>query len=144
MTAATCKVVGMVAGGRQHIVASVGLDDPVLLIPEPDNAYDPNAVAVYTAPRTALLHPEALVSSLRDPAGGGTVHERDRALLIDRQAGYLPRDLAARLDLPAKGIVGYVAEVRWAPTEYDRQGRPTEPRPAGFDVVADITFKDHP
>lgn len=144
MTAATCKVVGMVAGGRQHVVAYVAVNDPVLLLPEPDNPHDGNAVAVYTAPRTVLLHPEVLVSSLRDPAGGGTIHPLDRSLLIDRQAGYLPRDLAARLTLPAEGIVGYVAEVRWAPTEYDREGRPTEPRPAGFDVVADLTFKDHP
>jgi hypothetical protein len=134
------KLVGQVAGGREHIVAQASHGDPVLLVPEPTNEYDPNAVAVFTMPRTALEHPEVLHSSLRDPAGVGIIHDDDRRTMMDRQAGYLPRDFAVRLSLPPEGVVGFVSEIRHAPTEvvYDRNGRESiaPPRVAGFDITA--------
>lgn len=135
---ATVRVVGMKAGGRQHVVAYVGRGDPVLLVPEPTNPHDRHAIAVYTAQRAALLHPDRLVSSLRDPDRIGHLDPADRALLLDRQAGYLPRDVAATLRLPPGGIVGYVSHVRHEPPTYDRSGRETPPTPAGFDVTADF------
>lgn len=129
----TVKVVGMVAGGRQHVVAHTREGDPVLLIPELDNAYDPNAIAVYTAPRAVLVGD--VVSSIKDPRHLGTLDEEDRRLLIDRQAGYVPAEVAKQLRLDLGGVVGYVSRVRWAPPEYDARGREREPRVAGFDVT---------
>lgn len=133
---ATVKVVGMVAGGRQHVVASVQPGDPVLLIPEPDNPHDRHAVAVHTASRRMLLHPTLLVSSITDVDHVGHIHDDDRILLMDRQAGYLPRDVAALLTLPADGIVGYVSAIRHAPDDYTADGDTHPPRTAGFDVTA--------
>ena len=135
---AAVRVVGMKAGGRQHVVAYVNLHDPVLLVPQPDNPHDRHAIAVYTAQRRALLYPDLLVSSLTDPMGVGQIHSDDRALLMDRQAGYLPRDVAATLRLPADGLVGYVSAVRYEPPTYDRHGRQDPPTPAGFDVTANF------
>lgn len=132
---ASVKVVGMKAGGREHIAAHVREGDPVLLVPEPDNPHDRFAIRVYTTPR-ATLNGE-VVSSILDPAGIGAVSDEDRTLLMDRQAGYVPRDVACQIDLPAGGIVGYVSGVRWHPPEYDQYGREREPRVAGFDVTAE-------
>ncbi|MFN2346021.1 MAG: HIRAN domain-containing protein [Dermatophilaceae bacterium] len=134
---ASVKVVGMVAGGREHVVASVSKGDPVLLLPEPDNAYDPNAIAVYTAPIGTFN--DDVVSSVTDPARIGHVSDADRRLLIDRQAGYIPRDVASRYRLPPVGIIGYVAAVRFAPPEYVDGPQGLEPGPArvaGLDVTA--------
>lgn len=138
---AASKVVGMKAGGREHIVAHSREGDPVLLVPEPTNRFDPNAIAVYTAPRAALRHP--VVSSVNDGVEHvGMVDEEDRLLLMDRQAGYIPKELASQLDLPPQGIVGWVSQVRWHPPEIDRKGQPAEPRVAGFDVTAWFTRRD--
>jgi hypothetical protein len=132
---AAVKVVGMVAGQRQHVVAQVSEGDPVLLLPEPDNPHDPYAIAVYTMPRTLLTAP--VVSSLRDDVERtGMLDPADRQTIIDRQAGYLPADLAADLDLDPDGIVGFVSTVRYAPHEYLPTGEPADPQPAGFDVCA--------
>lgn len=139
---AASKVVGMRAGGREHVVAHTRTGDPVLLVPEPTNAYDPNAIAVYTAPRAALLHPDALVSSVQDPDRAGSIHDEDRLLLMDRQAGYIPKDLACQLALPATGIVGWVSQIRWAPPDYDRTGKQQEDRVAGFDVTCWFVRRD--
>lgn len=140
---ATSRVVGMVAGGREHIVARVQHGDPVLLLPEPDNPYDRHAVAVYTTPRQLLAEP--VVSSVKSPPAG-TISAQDRRTMLDRQAGYLPRDVAARLDLPRTGAVGWVSQVRYAPAEtrFDHHGNtvPTDdPRPAGFDVTAWLEYR---
>lgn len=140
---ASVRVVGMKAGGREHVVAHVAVGDPALLIPQPDNPYDPHAIAVYTAGRRVLLHPDRLTSSVTDPARRGSIHPDDRALLIDRQAGYIPRDVAAQLTLPADGIVGYVSQVRYPPPQYDLFGEEVPPTPAGFDVTAWLDRVDH-
>jgi len=138
---ATVKVVGMVAGGRGHIVSQIAEGDPVLLVPEPTNEFDPHAVAVYTAPRATLTG--AIVSSLKDQIEHvGMVSDEDRRLLMDRQAGYIPREVAATLDLPAEGIVGFIAHVRNAPPEYLDNGQLAPSRPAGFDVCAWLDRRD--
>lgn len=132
MTAAypPCKVVGMVAGGRGHVVAAVNLHDPVLLLPQPDNPYDRHAVAVYTLP--AAVCRGAVLSSIRDPDRIGELDPDDRVAILDRQAGYLPAPFAARLSLPSAGVVGYVSDVRYPPPS-DEPGRVY---PVGFDVTA--------
>lgn len=132
---AAVRVVGMRAGGREHVVAHVREGDPVLVVPEPDNPHDPHAIAVYTAPRRSLLYPHALTSSVTCPDRVGTVDDYDRLLLMDRQAGYLPADVAATLQLPASGIVGWVSTVRNGPPAYNRFGAELPPTPAGFDVT---------
>jgi hypothetical protein len=132
------KVVGMVAGGRGHVVAYVRERDPVLLLPEPTNQYDRHAIAVYTMPRATLE--DEVLSSLRDPQHVGRIGDADRRIILDRQAGYVPREVAATLSLPPTGIIGYVSAVRYAPPEttYDRNGRERVnlERVAGFDVCA--------
>lgn len=140
MRAAT-KVVGMKAGGREHIVAHVSEGDPVLLVPEPTNQFDPHAVAVYTAPRWSLTDP--VVSSVNDGVEHvGMISDEDRRLLMDRQAGYVPKDLARQLDIPPTGIVGWISQIRWHPPDYDRNGQQAKARPAGFDVTAWLVRKD--
>lgn len=132
----------MVAGGRGHIVAHVAEGDPVLLVPEPANKFDRHAIAVYTAPRAALVDP--VVSSVADPvARQGMISDEDRRLLMDRQAGYVPKDVARQLEIPPQGIVGWVSAVRWHPPEYDRTGTKAEPRVAGFDATAWLARKDN-
>lgn len=138
----TVRVVGMVAGGRQDVVAEVDLDDPVLLVPEPDNLHDPNAVAVYHLPSDWVKYPDVLESSVRDPAGVGYLDPTDRTQMLARQAGYLPSDIAALLaPLPSPGVVGVVTTVRYAPLEYVIEGGEVvldAPRVAGFDVTASL------
>jgi len=114
-------VVGQVAGQRTHVVAQTSEGDPVLLVPEPDNPHDPFAVAVYTAPAGALRHP--VVFSADDDLGKfGFVHDEDRLLLMDRQAGYISRTLAARMMMPPTGMVGRVSQVRFTPDTKERIG----------------------
>lgn len=134
---AAVKLVGQRAGGREHIVAHARKGDPVLILPEPDNPHDANAIAIYTAPRSSLQHPEALVSSVTDPDSGGTIHPEDRLLLTDRQAGYVPRTVNERFAVPPEGLIGFVSEIRWAPPDYDEHGREREPVVAGFDITAE-------
>lgn len=115
----------MKAGGRGHVVEFLHFADPCLAVPEPDNPHDANAIAVHTAPRDALRHP--ITSSVTDYRGRGLVHDEDRQLLMDRQVGYVPAKVAARLDLPGEGIVGWVGAVRF---------HPDTGLPSGFDMVA--------
>lgn len=116
----------MKAGGRDHVVEYIAAGDPCLAVPQPDNPHDANAIAVHTAPASALRHP--IVSSVRDAIDHvGLIHDEDRALLMDRQAGFVPAKVAARLDLPPEGIVGWVGTVRY---------HPDTGQPAGFDMVA--------
>lgn len=127
MTTIRSKVVGMVAGERLHVVAHVATGDPVLLVPEPSNPHDPNAIAVHTAPRS-------VVEGRPDPDGPGwNLTDADRRLLMDRQAGYVPATTARLFDLPPDGIAGTVADVRFPP-DYE----PNSDRPVGFDVRFDV------
>jgi len=110
-------LVGQKAGGRMHIASQASEGDPVLLVPEPDNPHDPDAVAVYTAPRSLVPWLDA----------------GDRKILMDRQTGYISRHLAARLDLPSEGVFGRVVNVRWLPFEVA-----TEHTVAGFDIEVEV------
>ncbi len=43
------KVRGVTYEGRQEIIAKLTGDEPVRIVPEPDNPYDKNALAVFVA-----------------------------------------------------------------------------------------------
>lgn len=135
MGATAIKIVGMKAGGREHIVKDCRINHPALLVPEPANRYDPHAIAVYTAPTEMLASPEVMVSSVTANDHVGFLTSEDRALLMSRQVGYVPKDMAAKLKLPKTGLVGYVSNVRVAPTEYLRDGSLAPETVAGIDVT---------
>ncbi len=63
-----CKVAGVTFEGRQEHIAKLHMSDPVQIVPEPENPYDPNALAVHVA------------------HGGDVFH-----------VGYIPRFLAAEI-----------------------------------------------
>lgn len=65
-----CKVAGVTFEGRQEIIGMMHGNEIVMLIPEPENKFDPNAIAVWVA---------------FPPESG---HEK-------AQIGYLPREFAA-------------------------------------------------
>lgn len=113
-------VVGMKAGGRQHVAAYVRIGDVALLMPEPTNPYDPNAVAVYVAPRGALRNPPDVDGTYaRSGIGADRLDPTDRALLLDRQVGYLPAAVSERVaaTIANDGLVTRVTDVRWHPDE---------------------------
>jgi len=60
------KVTGVTFEGRQLVLAEIAAGAPVMLMPEPENPFDKNAIAVWVSDRSAA-----------------------------RQIGYVPRDLAA-------------------------------------------------
>lgn len=62
------RVVGVTYEGRQAKIAGLLLSDPVRIVPEPDNPYDPNALAVHVAHEGKVEH-----------------------------VGYIPRDMAAEI-----------------------------------------------
>lgn len=50
------RVSGVTFEGRQALIAQIDLSDPCRLEPEPDNAYDKNAIAVKVAHNGAVWH----------------------------------------------------------------------------------------
>jgi hypothetical protein len=50
------KVAGVTYEGRQAYLAKLNGKEPVRLIPEPDNPYDPNAIAVHVAADGQIYH----------------------------------------------------------------------------------------
>jgi hypothetical protein len=83
------------------VLASLPIGAPLFLCAEPDNAVDPNAVAVWilseTIPASAHANLEA-----RLPDFGFTL---DSFLAVEQwHLGYIPKDFAARLK--AEGVVG--------------------------------------
>ena len=49
------KVAGVTYEGRQDIIAKLSGAEPCRIVPEPDNKYDPSALAVHVATRVASL-----------------------------------------------------------------------------------------
>lgn len=63
-----CKVAGVTFEGRQERIAKLVMSDPCRIVPEPENPYDANALAVHVAHDGEVLH-----------------------------VGFVPRDLAAAI-----------------------------------------------
>lgn len=126
MAVVRLRAVGMVAGERLHIVRDIAVGDPVLVMPDAYGAatgrdhHDPTALALFTAPATVLASPAAPTPS-------------DRRLLMDRHAGYVGAQVAARWALPDRGVMGTVAEVRHPP-----EWEPGADTPVGFDVTVKL------
>lgn len=62
------RVAGVTYENRQSIIAGLLLTDPARIVPEPENPYDPNALAVHVAHEGKVSH-----------------------------VGYIPRDMAAQI-----------------------------------------------
>lgn len=90
------KVSGVTFEGRQSLIEKLDIDDPVKLIPEPENPYDKNAIAVHIAhageiwhvgymPKAeaamyaTILDGEALIGSIFDITGGFEKYDGSRA-----------------------------------------------------------------
>jgi single-stranded-DNA-specific exonuclease len=63
------KVAGVTYEGRQDIIAALKGNEPCRIVPEPENPYDPNALAVHVAVAPGVV----------------------------RHVGFVPRDLAAQI-----------------------------------------------
>ncbi len=50
------KVRGVTFEGRQKIIAKLAVNEPARIVPEPTNAYDPNALAIHVATPDGVKH----------------------------------------------------------------------------------------
>lgn len=84
MNVVSFKVAGVTFEGRQERIALLDVGDPVRLIPEPENPYDSNALAVHVAYAGVVLH-----------------------------VGYMPREEAAQVApiLDGESVQGLVARL---------------------------------
>jgi hypothetical protein len=107
-----CRVAGVTFDGRQEIIGMMHGNEDVMLIPEPDNKYDENAIAVWVAFPTESGHEKA-------------------------QIGYLPRDVAASVAPIIEGekILCKVDEITGG---FELYGGDT----ANFGVVLDIELPE--
>lgn len=105
------KVAGVTFEGRQKYLANLRGDEPVRIVPEPENPYDPNALAVHIAtedfgvahcgfvPRNLaaeiapLLDGEAIMVQISEITGGFEM----------RDGGIASRGLILRVSLPPTG-----------------------------------------
>lgn len=81
----TTKVAGVTFEGRQDIIAKLSGTEPCRIVPEPENAYDPNALAV----QVAILPGEI------------------------QHVGYIPRDLASQIapHLEGESVMVRISEI---------------------------------
>jgi single-stranded-DNA-specific exonuclease len=86
------KVAGVTFEGRQEMIALLRGGEPVRIVPEPTNPYDPNALRVEVASKGEILH-----------------------------VGYIPRDKAAEYALLLEGenTIGRVYEVNGGFVKWD-------------------------
>jgi len=85
------KVAGVSFEGRQQYLAALLGDEPVRIVPEPENKYDPNALAVHIAVNGSVCHcgyipkelakeiaplldGEAVMATIDAVRGGGDYH----------------------------------------------------------------------
>jgi HIRAN domain len=78
------KVAGVTYGNLQSILATLQGGEPCRIQPEPDNRYDPNALAIYVATADGV-----------------------------KQVGYIPKELAKQLAplMDGEALTTYVEEV---------------------------------
>jgi hypothetical protein len=100
---------------RQRIIALLTGDEPCRLVPEPTNAYDPNAIAVHVATSTGVRHVgfvprdlakqiaphlegEAVMSRILEVTGGFTTDDGDTAAYGLRIVIEIPDDKPTAAD----------------------------------------------
>lgn len=103
-----CKVAGVTFEGRQAYIAKLRSNDPVRIIPEPENPYDPNALAVYVAHDGAIYHVGFIPRDLAAQIAPHLEGEAVMATIQDITGGFETRDggtaslgLVIRVEYPA-------------------------------------------
>jgi len=78
------RVSGVTFEGRQALIARISTNDPCRLQPEPENPYDPNAIAVHVAHNGEIFH-----------------------------IGFIPREMAAKIadHLEGESLMVTIAEI---------------------------------
>jgi len=112
MKTIVCKVSGVTFDSRQEIIAKLTGDEPCRIQPEPDNKFDPNALAVLVAlPSGSIAHVgyvpkllasqvspwlegEAVTSKILEIVGGFETRDGDIAALGLRIAIEVPDTIA--------------------------------------------------
>ena len=143
MQVMTIKVAGVTYEGRQGKIQRLTGVEPVRIVPEPDNAYDPNALAIHVS----LMPPEMIEAAQRQPE---LMNPDDPIKPEILHVGYIPAEFAARLapildgesldvrivEIPYyRGIYGLRVTVE-LPDDVDTTGLPINSRnqpPAGSD-----------
>lgn len=99
------RVAGVSFDGRQEYIARLIGNEPCRLEPEPDNKFDPNAIAVKVAPN--ILNPEPL-----DAYDPNHVQDQQHTPLI-WHIGYLPKEIAAQIapHLEGEPIMCKISEI---------------------------------
>lgn len=83
------KVAGVTHDGRQAKIQRLSGAEPVRIVPEPNNAYDPNALAIHVS-----LMPPEIIQAGYDPNGINAGNPVQPVIL---HVGYIPREFAERL-----------------------------------------------
>jgi len=103
------RVAGVTYNNRQNVLAQMTGDEPCMIVPEPENKYDPNALAVWVSlkgeryhvgyvPReiaaeiAPLLEGEKVIATLRGIVGGFTTYDGETASLGLRIGFEYPSD----------------------------------------------------
>lgn len=99
MKSVYCKIAGVTFEGRQLVLAAMKVGDPIMCLPEPENPFDENAIAVYVSrlPKSALqigyipreqasifaplMDGEAVVGKVHEMTGGFEKWDGSRASL---------------------------------------------------------------
>lgn len=95
------KVAGVSFEGRQAYLAALLGDEPVRIVPEPENQYDPNALAVHIAINGSVCHcgfiPKELASEIAPLLDGEAVMAR---IATVRGGGDYNYGLTIRVEIP--------------------------------------------
>jgi len=104
----TCKVAGVTFEGRQEYLAKLCLSDPCQIVPEPENPYDPNALAVHIAHEGEVFHVGFIPRQLAAEIAPHLEGEKVMAKILEITGGFETRDggraslgLLIRVEIPA-------------------------------------------
>lgn len=96
-------VVGMQHRKAEGLVASLPPDNPMVLVREPDNKFDPNAVQVWARGRHVGYIPKnqnaVLAKFIDDNGAPFPVAAGGSGMGLDTQSAFAPKSVAARLHL---------------------------------------------
>lgn len=143
MQVMTIKVAGVSHDGRQAKIARLTGSEPVRIVPEPDNAYDPNALAIHVS-----LMPPEMIAAAQAQMELLTPDNPVKAEVL--HVGYIPAEFAERLAplLDGESLDVKIAEIPFyrnfyglrlrveLPDDVDTTGLPINSRnqpPAGSD-----------